>query len=1560
MKKKIFVGAILSSFFAIALGSIFSSLNNNDEKFNDVINEEELFDNQFAHVLEPKNALANDELLEPKMGVQLSSVVDNKRSIRFIGVIQDLNVSCSFTRSIYDEETSYNSGASVFNVTTAFSSIKMGNNSYTPEDFGFTGYKYFVTYTLKNIPASHWYHITDVSLEVSGLTSTNETLTKTGENKANVHGAMKSYYESTFTFEKLSDGTYSISVNEDATDEDTYLIPEYVNTYEGNVASKDALITAYADNAFRGCSNITSFTISENINSIGSFAFKGCSNLNEVYYENDLEAWCNITFDDEYANPMAYASTFKLLDDSNTYYELNEIEIPTSITEIGDYQFYNFNKINNVVLHDDIVSFGEKAFYNFSSLETLYYNETIDTFNKLTFGDDYHSDPSNYAQKFYVLNDSSEFEEYEKPELDSDGGASSPSNPSEPTITKINITKYSGHLESFYAEWTPYSDATGYNVYYKLSSSSSWTQVDEELIRSYGSYIRVDAVGLKAGNYNLKIIPIVSNSELEEAAQTCTSEVKAHDRSGYAFVNGSASGAYNDDGTLKSNAVVLYITENTKNTITMDVVTDSKGNKTTSTGLQTILDSYKNGYDSTPLCIRLIGNITDFATLTSGDILIKGSGASKRLSCGITLEGIGNDAVANGWGIRIANASNVEVRNLATMNCNSSEGDNISLQQNNDHIWVHNCDLFYGDAGSDADQAKGDGALDTKTSSYVTHSYNHFWDTGKSNLQGMKSESTENYITYHHNWYDHSDSRHPRIRTCTVHVYNNYYDGIAKYGIGSTMGSSVYVEGNYFRNCAYPMLISLQGSDVSNGNDGTFSGEEGGVIKAYDNYITGEKSFVTYQENNSEFDAYLASSRTETVPSSVKSVSGGNTYSNFDTASSFYDYIYESPSQAKETTMQYAGRVEGGDFKWTFTDADDEDYDVNSELKSALKSYITSLVSVGGNSISGSGGDATVDTSEIIAKIAALDNAVTLENIDEVKSVYKEYLTYDSSLITNRSKIIRLYNEALVLEESHFEDLVYIANNNLTLTNLNNATNYYNSLTSSQKENVATYKAILDDLYVEYESIAVDNVISLIATLPNKDDITLADKTNVDSVLEAYENLSSSQKQEVTNYDKLVELLAKLQALENQEIADEFIAKVNGLPSSTSKLQASDLNTIETLLNDYENFDDEVKTLIDSSYINKLNTYKTYIETYLVVEKTVSITSSDISGTEGTTENGFIYETNGLSDEDVYIKLKDTNHITYNVETSSINLVMTAICTDSSEAKTFTVTITYKDGTSKDFSYTLAKDRVDKTFNETFTGDITSITINGLSGKNLGVLSLSLTYITKGNVQVDEAIVAFEELVSNCSSSLTKDNLDAAYESYNNLNDEQKSVVEAFKIELDSLQGKYNEAMSVYESIENLPNIDSITIEDEGKVNEAKTNYNALSDAQKALVTNVSKISSLEARISELKDAKNNADEFISKVNGLPENTSSLVLDDLVTIEALINEYNSLDSDTKLFIDSSYVNKLNEYKEYINDNLVDNGDEEEQPSEGITIGGVFDDWSKDGVSTPLDELFNLN
>ena len=530
-----------------------------------------------------------------------------------------------------------------------------------------------------------------------------------------------------------------------------------------------------------------------------------------------------------------------------------------------------------------------------------------------------------------------------------------------PITGSINVTLTGYSFETIFCEWSPLQGADSYNVY------CDGKKVDTELIRNYGSYYRCDVLGLKAGTYTIDIIPVDNGAEVTSAKTSFTRETIAHLREGFAFVNGTSSGAYNDDGTLKSNARVLYVTNTNKDTITMNVQISKYGPEPI-TGIQNILTALKKGYEKDPVCIRFIGNITDPATLDKGDLLIDcGEG---KFTGGITVEGVGNDATFNGFGLRLKGATNIEIRNLAFMNCNSNEGDNVGLQQDNDHIWVHNCDFFYGDAGSDADQAKGDGALDTKKSTYVTHSFNRFWDCGKVSLQGNGGD-TSRFITYHHNYYDHCDSRMPRVRESdTIHVYNNFYDGISKYAIGATTGSSVFAENNYFRNTKYAMLISMQGSDIAGDNEGTFSGEDGGIIKSYGNVFVGSgNAVVTYQKNSTQFDCYLASTRDEKVPSSVVTAKGGHSYSNFDTDSSImYSYNVQTAEQAMETVKEFAGRVQGGDFKWEFTDADNASYDVNQALKSALKNYKETLVSTnvgnsaleGGND-SGNGGNDSGD-----------------------------------------------------------------------------------------------------------------------------------------------------------------------------------------------------------------------------------------------------------------------------------------------------------------------------------------------------------------------------------------------------------------------------------------------------------------------------------------------------------------------------------------------------------------------------------------------------------------------
>ena len=102
----------------------------------------------------------------------------------------------------------------------------------------------------------------------------------------------------------------------------------------------------------------------------------------------------------------------------------------------------------------------------------------------------------------------------------------------------VTFTKSGGWLESAYAEWSPVTGASGYNVYYKqaIASDAGYNKIDGILVRQYPSSIRADVLGLTAGTYVVKVVPTANNVEiLSAAATTSTLTVKALTREGFAF-----------------------------------------------------------------------------------------------------------------------------------------------------------------------------------------------------------------------------------------------------------------------------------------------------------------------------------------------------------------------------------------------------------------------------------------------------------------------------------------------------------------------------------------------------------------------------------------------------------------------------------------------------------------------------------------------------------------------------------------------------------------------------------------------------------------------------------------------------------------------------------------------------------------------------------------------------------------------------------------------------------------------------------------------------------------
>lgn len=568
----------------------------------------------------------------------------------------------------------------------------------------------------------------------------------------------------------------------------------------------------------------------------------------------------------------------------------------------------------------------------------------------------------------------------------------------------IQITEAKGWQESAYLKWAPFEGASSYNVYVDDK------KIDAQLVRQYKSYYRADVLGLKEGTYSVKVVPVNADGKEIAGANTASNlVVKSYNREGFAHFKYAGVGAYNNDGTLKAGAKVLYITAKTAKTVSTTVNT---GKLETITGLQSIIDAYSKGKDKTPIAFRIIGkvNLSDLDHISSSAEGLQIKGAMMNM----TFEGVGDDATVYGFGFLLREAESVEFRNFAIMRCLD---DAMSLDTKNSHVWIHNMDLFYGKKGSAADQAKGDGTVDIKgDSKYVTVAYNRFWDNGKASMCGMKSETGENWITYHHNWFDHSDSRMARVRTMSVHMYNNYYQHCDVYGIGATSGSSIFMESNYFDAVKRPIMSSLQGTDAK--GDGTFSGEKGGLIKAYGNVFANKPnnfSYIPYAENNTSFDAYEVSNPSEQVPASVKTLVGGTSYNNFDTNSSLmYAYAADKAEDVPSIVEGFygAGRLNHGDIDFAIPD---ETVVTNGHqqpwpaLASILDAYTSGVVKVfgesnaagdGGSGEGGSTGGSTGGTTEGGSTVTPIEGTVLVTFTDSKPS--SSIVTVSGNYATNK------------------------------------------------------------------------------------------------------------------------------------------------------------------------------------------------------------------------------------------------------------------------------------------------------------------------------------------------------------------------------------------------------------------------------------------------------------------------------------------------------------------------------------------------------------------------------
>ncbi|HEX8345992.1 MAG TPA: hypothetical protein VF657_14820, partial [Actinoplanes sp.] len=206
--------------------------------------------------------------------------------------------------------------------------------------------------------------------------------------------------------------------------------------------------------------------------------------------------------------------------------------------------------------------------------------------------------------------------------------------------------------------------------------------------------------------------------------------------------------------------------------------------------------------DDAPRIVRVSGTITgtgaEMLDVGSNKTII-GVGSNATISgFGLDVNGWGPDEVAWGGDLcdpaerdRFTRVQNVIIQNLSFRN---SADDSVNVQCYSHHVWV-NHNTFY---------PAYDGSVDIKRGSdLVTVSHNRFVGTDKSMLLGHSDNNgaqDAGYLraTYHHNWFDGSNTRHPRVRFGYAHLFANYVD-VTDYFIGLGVGGNVYADSNYVK-----------------------------------------------------------------------------------------------------------------------------------------------------------------------------------------------------------------------------------------------------------------------------------------------------------------------------------------------------------------------------------------------------------------------------------------------------------------------------------------------------------------------------------------------------------------------------------------------------------------------------------------------------------------------------------------------------------------------------------------------------------------------------------------
>ncbi|PNH43183.1 hypothetical protein VD0004_g4221 [Verticillium dahliae] len=209
----------------------------------------------------------------------------------------------------------------------------------------------------------------------------------------------------------------------------------------------------------------------------------------------------------------------------------------------------------------------------------------------------------------------------------------------------------------------------------------------------------------------------------------------------------------------------------------------------------------------------------DTVTVTTVDALIEAAQSDGPLTIIVSGQLSGNTRVRptsdktifgeagssiDGVGFYVRRQSNVILRNLKITKVDASNGDAIGIDEST-NVWVDHVDLS-GDLSGGKDDL--DGLFDVSHGAdWITISNSYLHDHWKGSLIGHSDNNAGEdtgklHVTYANNHWSNVFSRGPLIRFATVHLINNYWNGLIDSGVNTRMGAQVLVQSSVFENSA--------------------------------------------------------------------------------------------------------------------------------------------------------------------------------------------------------------------------------------------------------------------------------------------------------------------------------------------------------------------------------------------------------------------------------------------------------------------------------------------------------------------------------------------------------------------------------------------------------------------------------------------------------------------------------------------------------------------------------------------------------------------------------------